>query len=224
MTCSDQALGNQEVAGEEYTLSELTEAAGVSVRTVRYYIAEGLLPPPESAGPRATYSRTHLIRLLLIGQLKEAYLPLREIRRYLDEMSDAEIEDAIRADDIDVSEIHAPHILPLREDAASYIEHALRQSPLRKSRSTPSRQLRDRWDPNSPSGPPPATPPQYWKGNVAGATPADARTRHQRLEEGTAWRRIELGPDAELLVREDAYERKRDRVEWLINWAKRVFN
>ncbi|MBL8128342.1 MAG: MerR family DNA-binding transcriptional regulator, partial [Chloroflexia bacterium] len=33
------------------TLADLTEAADVSTRTVRYYIAEGLLPPPEGAGP-----------------------------------------------------------------------------------------------------------------------------------------------------------------------------
>ena len=36
---------------EEMTLSELVEGAGVSVRTVRYYIAEGLLPPPNLDRP-----------------------------------------------------------------------------------------------------------------------------------------------------------------------------
>ncbi|MCC6705677.1 MAG: MerR family DNA-binding transcriptional regulator, partial [Thermomicrobiales bacterium] len=35
---------------ERYSLQELSDAAGVSPRTVRYYIAEGLLPPPEPAG------------------------------------------------------------------------------------------------------------------------------------------------------------------------------
>ena len=67
----------------EIGLTELVEAAGVSVRTVRYYIAEGLLPPPLSAGPRAAYTAEHLDRLRLIARLKDAYLPLREIRRRL---------------------------------------------------------------------------------------------------------------------------------------------
>ena len=44
------------------TLAELTEAADVSVRTVRYYIAEGLLPPPEGSGPGSAYARGHLDR------------------------------------------------------------------------------------------------------------------------------------------------------------------
>src|SRR5829696_2721263 len=79
----------------EYTLNELTELAGVSARTVRYYISEGLLPPPDSTGPRASYSEAHLNRLLLIGRLKNAYLPLREIRRHLDSMDDRQIEAAV---------------------------------------------------------------------------------------------------------------------------------
>src|SRR4051794_15916726 len=65
------------------SLRELTDTAGVSIRTVRYYIAEGLLPPPEGSGPSSFYSEAHLDRLQLIHRLKEAYLPLKEIRRRL---------------------------------------------------------------------------------------------------------------------------------------------
>src|SRR5215213_8820455 len=75
--------GDETGHSEEMGLTELVEAAGVSVRTVRYYIAEGLLPPPLSAGPRAAYTPEHLDRLRLIARLKGAYLPLREIRRRL---------------------------------------------------------------------------------------------------------------------------------------------
>ncbi len=39
-----------------YSLEELTERAGVTVRTVRYYIAEGLLPPPVGGCPRSAYT------------------------------------------------------------------------------------------------------------------------------------------------------------------------
>lgn len=51
------------------SLTELTAAADVSVRTVRYYIGEGLLPPPEGAGPGSSYGRGHLDRLRLIQRL-----------------------------------------------------------------------------------------------------------------------------------------------------------
>jgi hypothetical protein len=37
------------------------------------------------------------------------------------------------------------------------------------------------------------------------------------------WRRVRLGADAELLIRESVYEQRQDRVDWLIRWARRVF-
>jgi DNA-binding transcriptional MerR regulator len=74
-----------------YSLADLTDRAGVSVRTVRYYIAEGLLPPPLGSGPASFYTQAHLDRLRLIGKLKDAYLPLKEIRKRLDGVEDAEL-------------------------------------------------------------------------------------------------------------------------------------
>ena len=79
----EDALDRRSADVERLTLGELTAAADVSVRTVRYYIAEGLLPPPEGSGPGSAYTQGHLDRLRLIQRLKEAYLPLKEIRRRL---------------------------------------------------------------------------------------------------------------------------------------------
>src|SRR5687768_3358838 len=84
---------------ERLPLGELTAAADVSVRTVRYYISEGLLPPPEGSGPGSSYTRGHLDRLRLIQRLKEAYLPLKEIRRRLSGLSDDEVRSALAAED-----------------------------------------------------------------------------------------------------------------------------
>src|SRR4051812_15528391 len=78
-----------------YSLQELTRAANVSVRTVRYYIAEGLLPPPVSAGARSFYGEPHLDRLRLIGLLKDSFLPLKEIRRRLTGLDDAAVRLAL---------------------------------------------------------------------------------------------------------------------------------
>ncbi len=73
-----------------YTLSELCEAADVSERTVRYYVAQGLLPSPGS-GRGVRWSPEHLERLLLILHLKEKHLPLAEIRHRLEAMSASEV-------------------------------------------------------------------------------------------------------------------------------------
>ncbi|MGE3796367.1 MAG: MerR family transcriptional regulator [Thermomicrobiales bacterium] len=200
----------------EYTLNDLTELAGVSSRTVRYYISEGLLPPPESAGPRTTYSQTHLDRLLLIGRLKDAYLPLREIRRQLNDMSDQEVAKALAEHSTDADPA-ARHLAEDSDDAARYLRRILAdQHPASRAQDA------------------------HRRGDTAAGFVPDPGSRFAALAEsrsfmkrdhdldalpdsGTSWRRIELGPDAELLVREDAYERNRDRIEWLITWANRVF-
>jgi DNA-binding transcriptional MerR regulator len=59
-------------AGEpEYRIGELAREAGVTPRTVRYYQERKLLPPPRRVGRIAWYSRAHLVRLRVIGQLLE---------------------------------------------------------------------------------------------------------------------------------------------------------
>ena len=62
-------------------LAELADRAGVSVRTVRYYIQQGLLQEPAARGPGAHYTEEHLDRLLLIKRLQKEHLPLAEIRK-----------------------------------------------------------------------------------------------------------------------------------------------
>jgi DNA-binding transcriptional MerR regulator len=62
-------------------LPDLADRAGVSIRTVRYYIQQGLLQEPEARGPGAHYTEEHLDRLLLIKRLQKEHLPLAEIRK-----------------------------------------------------------------------------------------------------------------------------------------------
>ncbi len=76
-----------------YTLTELADLAGVTPRTVRYYLAQGLLPAVGVAGPGAKYADTHLARLRLIKRLQRAHQPLAEIRHRLAQLDD----DAIAA-------------------------------------------------------------------------------------------------------------------------------
>lgn len=64
---------------KDYSISELSDAGSVTARTIRYYVAEGLLAPPGKGGRGATYNEEHLARLQLIKRLKEEYLPLQEI-------------------------------------------------------------------------------------------------------------------------------------------------
>ena len=67
----------------EYKVSELAEKAGVTKRTIHYYISKGLLLPPEGTGINSLYNDEHLERILLIKKLQAEYMPLNKIREYI---------------------------------------------------------------------------------------------------------------------------------------------
>ena len=66
-----------------YTISELADLAGVTPRTIRYYLAQGLLPATGQSGPGTRYTTGHLARLRLIRRLQAEHQPLAEIRTRL---------------------------------------------------------------------------------------------------------------------------------------------
>jgi Ca-activated chloride channel family protein len=75
-----------------YKLDELAAAAGVSPRTVRYYVQRGLLPAPAFRGRDTAYSGEHLLRLRAIKRLQESFLPLDAIQAELEMRSREELE------------------------------------------------------------------------------------------------------------------------------------
>lgn len=77
---------------QRYRLDELAAEAGVSSRTVRYYVQRGLLPAPEFRGRDTTYGPEHLARLRAIKRLQEAWLPLDQIQAELERRTEAEID------------------------------------------------------------------------------------------------------------------------------------
>lgn len=66
---------------DELMFAELAEKAGLPGRTIRFYIAKGLLPGPGKAGRGATYGKEHLETLRSIKALQAKGLTLSEIAR-----------------------------------------------------------------------------------------------------------------------------------------------
>lgn len=70
--------------GDRMTLAELSEASGCPARTIRFYIARGILDGPNKAGRDAAYGQEHLARLERIKGLQEEGHTLAAIRGVLD--------------------------------------------------------------------------------------------------------------------------------------------
>ena len=68
----------------EYRLAELAEEAGVPARTIRYYAAEGLLPPPLGGGKNTHYGDRHLESLRQIQAMKAGGFSLKHIYQALE--------------------------------------------------------------------------------------------------------------------------------------------
>ena len=74
-----------------YSISDLARLTGLSVRTIRYYLAQGLIPASGESGPGAHYGEGHLGRLRLVRRLQQRHLPLAEIRAQLAALTDEQV-------------------------------------------------------------------------------------------------------------------------------------
>ena len=64
---------------KSYKIADLARIARTPPRTIRFYIARGLLPAPIQAGRNAAYGEEHVAALRRIAELKRRGLTLSEI-------------------------------------------------------------------------------------------------------------------------------------------------
>lgn len=194
-----------------FRLAELAQATGTTTRTIRFYVAEGLLPPPIGAGPAAVYEDEHRDRLQLIALLKARYLPLKEIRRLLAGLSSEEVRAQLSQGAGALAE-SAPEALPAAAgprlgDASAYLERVLSSRPAaRESRDSGEVARR------SHLAAPPASPPR--------AAPPLPRPL-PRGDEREQWERITLADGVELHIRDD-WRRTVGPLEALIRQARKL--
>ena len=73
------------------SLSELASLTELSRRTIRYYVQQELVAPPEGAGRGAFYTQAHLDVLLQIRKWQHAGLSLERIRELLNAQDDPNV-------------------------------------------------------------------------------------------------------------------------------------
>ena len=199
---------------DRYSLTELADLAGVTPRTVRYYLAQGLLPAVGQTGPGSKYGEGHLTRLRLIRRLQVEHLPLAEIRRRLEGLTESEIRTLV-ADDV--------------AGAAGGLGARLPADRPRWRHGA-------RWLPSAPApapsmAPPPGMPRLMRQMSVGDAPPplaaaapassAEADPAAPALER-SQWERIALSPDVELHIRRPLTRAHQKGVDRLVTIAREL--
>ncbi|WP_236651971.1 helix-turn-helix domain-containing protein [Streptacidiphilus neutrinimicus] len=91
-----------EVPYELLSIGELAERAGASVKAVRFYSDQGLLPEAErSSGGHRRYAPEALERLRLIRSLRALDVPLPDVARVLEEEAEGERLEGVVARQLD---------------------------------------------------------------------------------------------------------------------------
>lgn len=184
----------------ERTLAELVALSGLPSRTIRYYVAEGLVPSPGKDGRASRYPESTLDRLRLIARLRDAHLPLAEIRTRLSGLTD---DDAAAL-------VATPPEPPVAGSAIDYIRSVLEPSaaqpleaelPLSSALDMPAFLRR---------------PSQF---EPPGVDPASAVSQSWGRSQ---WERIPLGAGIELHVRRPLTRRENRTVERLIAFARQL--
>jgi len=187
-----------------YSITELADLAGVTPRTIRYYLAQGLLPSSGQTGPGARYAESHLARLRVIRGLQAEHLPLAEIRRRLDGLDDDQVVALAQRD-----------VPPPSGSALEYVRAVLRGTSapapdqLRRTTSAPVQA------PDGSSGPDPIAPTSAERLGESHHSTAKPGDRSQ-------WERIVLAPDVELHIRRPSSRTQNKRVDRLVTIAREL--
>lgn len=219
--------------GETVTIQELSRRAGVTPRTIRYYVEQGLLPPPGRGRP-AEYTEEHLRRLALIRKLKRQYLPLEEIRDTMQKLGIEQVEELLAQGE----QTEPPHTG--MSSAADYIRGIMERTEARETYKrhsvpppppAPTIPVQPR---PAPAAEPPASapslgrtlkaPPPATNGSAENGIrePAVSYTEGDLESQAETWRRVKLAEGIELHYLPAPGARRGELVARLLDAAKQI--
>jgi DNA-binding transcriptional MerR regulator len=189
-----------------YSIADLARLTGVTPRTVRYYVAQGLLPGPDATGRRARYDDGHLARLQLTRRLQRQHLPLAEIRSRLSMMTAEEVASLASTDPAPPSP---------STSALDYIRTVLGGVETTASQPAP---------PATAVAEAPRTPlyPREPAPSAGTATTPSTQPPEPSILERSQWERLSLGPNVELHIRRPLSRHEQRRIDRLITIARQV--
>lgn len=193
---------------EDYLIHELAEKVGISVRTIRYYISEGLLPAPDIKGRYATFTEEYRLRLELILKLKDAFLPLKEIRDRIVGLDPNQVKQLL--DELESPGYRPGAYPPSPEPNAQ----AIKESPLNSA-------LDYLASINQEQGTVKAAP---WRDQLNLPPTLAIKPQRQAPGEVETWQRIILAPGLELHVRPSEEPYYRERIRQIVEFVKIQFS
>jgi DNA-binding transcriptional MerR regulator len=174
------------------------------VRTVRYYIAEDLLPGPGSRGKGASYTEEHLLRLRLIRRLTERRAPLAEIREVMARVTPDEIRALLAEEDARSQALErAEQAVSPRDYIAALLDQA--RTPRKPSSQTPMS-------------------PQTSATNYGKPPRSGLLGQSTASGQASAWRRVELAPGVELHIQTATEKRYKRLIERLLQVSDEELN
>jgi DNA-binding transcriptional MerR regulator len=208
---------------QEYTIGELATLAGVTPRTIRYYVSIGLLPSPGQAGPGTRYGEGHLARMRLIRRLQREHLPLGEIAVRLEGLDDVAVEAALTIEDLglpsgEASELAADMAAgPWRRSvlgpaAGSALDYINRLKEEQAKPPMPAREL-----------PAPASAPRMAKAVLAKAIAMSSPEPEEPVgAQRSQWERVTLSQTVELHIRRPLGRLEQKQIERLIRLGREL--
>lgn len=187
---------------------------------MRYYIAQGLLPPPTSTGRDARYGDEHLARLREIKNLQAEHLPLAEIRATLSTAGGDGPRAYSRPPKADQARVG--------ESAVDYVHQVLVGSVPVELAAPPSFARSIGFAPSArlalAATPQPALPSQPSPPPKAAAFDAPDETLPEPPGElsRSQWDRLSLDPDIELHIRRPLSRPLNKKVERLVAIARQL--
>jgi DNA-binding transcriptional MerR regulator len=175
-------VGVAELAAEAAKIladSGLAQARGTvsdvpDERTIRYYLAEGLVSPAEDKqGTASVFGYRHLLQLLAVKKLQSEHLPIRKIRELVERREVRELERLLGLEGGASS----------KNEALSYLEKLL-------TKPAPKGQTNSAGGLNFSSSQP----------SMAQSAPPSPPVSQSSSSGGGAWERIEIEPGLELHV------------------------
>lgn len=186
-----------------YSIAELADLAGVTPRTVRYYLAQGLIPSPGTSGPGVKYGDDVLDRLRLIRRLQREHLPLADIRTRLAGLDGASIAElAAEAPDAAAEPV---------DTALDYVRRLL--TPASQSSHSLLRRVQTREQAAPYPAPSASVPPPPLTASPDATTPPLERSQ---------WDHISLATDIELHVRRPLPRSLSRKVDRLVTIARKL--